>query len=110
MSITVLTVSALLIAGAIFMGFKMGLKTKQQTVEESQPTQQESLDYIETGYYYPTSDGINRPVRLSFKGSFYILRINSVSGKEYKFYMTEKWQEKLKEAYIKDNPNQTIFK
>ena len=52
--------------------------------------QAEGKEDVLTGDFYKAKDGTMYPVYRSKKGKLYVIRVAKTSGKEYKYYLTEK--------------------
>lgn len=71
-----------------------------EVIQEGNTFKIETTSDKQTPYLWQDKNGTTYPIYINSKGSFYVIKISKKTGKEYKYYLPKKVQEKIKQAKL----------
>lgn len=81
---------------ALLVVLTLSITGYAEVVQEGNTFRIETTSDEMTPYLWQDKEGNIYPIYKTSKGSFYILKISKKTGKEYKYYLPKKVQEKIK--------------
>lgn len=107
--------------GLITLAFVFSLAAHGQTVERRGNTFVQKCDSSSrikksdvqvTKYFYQTADGTKYPIYVSSNGKYFIIRVSSKTGKQYRQYLPEVTKQLLKPTamWYEKNPTHVASK